>query len=79
MKWYSIKKYRPPTGNFIFIRIELGSGQYDRNIVAMCEDLNEVKNAAAWEVMANDALDIDLSLYKVTHFCIPDPVEIENL
>ena len=83
MKWYSVKKYRPPSCQYVFIRAvnELSESEqlFDRYFVAMIEDFNDIENLDAWE-MANSALHADLRLveYNVTHFCIPEPVEIEE-
>ncbi len=80
MKWKSIKKYLPPTGCDLFIRA-LNKNidfNYERYFSARAEDLNEIHLLENWD-MCNEALHLDIQLdrYEVTHFCIPDAIEIE--
>ncbi len=77
MKWYSIKKYDPPTCTDLFVRILRNDKEYERYVVALCENLNTKEIPSKWE-MANGAFpSIDLDDYHVTHFAIPDLIEIE--
>lgn len=78
MKWYSIKKYDPPTCTTLLLRIVIDSKEYERYVVASCENLNKKEMPSEWE-MANGALpSIDLALYRITHFAIPEPIEAEE-
>lgn len=68
MKWYSVKKYRPyPTDNTCIVLTE-GGGIYIADAVHMAGD------NISWEPHFMG----DNSLSNVTHFCIPDPIEIEE-
>ena len=78
MKWYPIRDYEPPTGCDLIIRIKKDTGSYDRYLIAMCEDYLNLFDASTWIVADWMDINIDLSEYTVTHFCIPDPIEIEN-
>jgi hypothetical protein len=75
MKWYNIDNYKPPCDKELLIRIESDTGEYDRYIIGICEDLNTRHDASKWKTADQD--DIDINNYNVTHFCIPDPVEVE--
>ncbi len=80
MKWYSVKKYTPPSCTNVLIRATNNFlGLYDRYFVAMIEDFSTIKDLDAWE-LANyiDGSDMDITRYEVTHFCILDPIEIEE-
>lgn len=78
MKWLSIKKFRPPTGQDLILRIERKIGCdyiYDRYIIASLESLgNHLNNPSSW-YLSNGALYDD---YSVTHFAIIDAVEKER-
>jgi len=77
MKWYSVKKYKPPTDASCFGICIDGAGYTNIYIVCWKEDKK------SWEVVddskdstKNDKMeDID---FIITHFCIPDPIEIEG-
>lgn len=86
MKWYRVKKYQPNIGVELIIRIErtvnlsgIILGCYERYLIAELEcgyeDNTDVSN---WYLSNGCKLNIDLSEYKVTHFAMPDPIEIEN-
>jgi len=81
MEWHSIKKYLPPACTNVFIRAitRFHSGSYDRYFVGMIENFKDINHLAAWE-MANGQYygDIDQDSYQVTHFAMPDPIEIDN-
>lgn len=68
MKWYSVKKYKPAyTVTTCFVKTEGGS-LYVANNVEMSD------GGYVWEDLHND----EAVLEDVTHFAIPDPVEIEE-
>lgn len=83
MKWYSIKKYRPPQDGYCLIRTEHGSfysaewrgGSDDTDsdyscgwmMDTLCDSLTEEVNCS-WYV----------EIFGVTHFLIPSPVEVEE-
>jgi hypothetical protein len=77
MKWYSVKKYKPYDERTCFATCIDGAGKMNLWLCCYDEDDNE------WYLVDdsldksnNDKLkDID---FKITHFCIPDPVEIEE-
>ncbi len=79
MKWYSIKKYRPPADGYCFIRTEHGSF-YSGEWRGGCEDKHSDRSHG-WMI---DTLceESNCNQYKeifgVTHFCIPEPIEIEQ-
>lgn len=61
MKWYSVKKYKPPVdGNRYLVFAE------NEIYIAFCEDLY-------WMNYESGTL-----ISEVTHFCIPDPIEVEE-
>ena len=77
MKWYSIKKYNPPAGFELILRIE--KNKYERYIIAILETYAyDIKVICNWK-LANDMISgLDLDAYQITHFAIPDPVELED-
>lgn len=76
MKWLSIKKYHPPTGVNLILRTE-HKDEYERYFIASAELLDGLESLTYWD-MANGAHhDIELEDYRVTHFCVPSPVEID--
>jgi hypothetical protein len=83
MIWNSLNRYIPPSCENVFIRAVLVNTDeehiYDRFFVAKIEDFRKVYDLEEWE-MANGevVLDIDLSMYVVTHFAVIDPVEVEE-
>ena len=79
MKWYSINKYRPPAEGFCLVRTEWGtfySAEYRNG--------NEDSNANyshGWMMATlceEFGAPVHIELFGITHFCIPEPVEIEN-
>ena len=70
MKWYSVKKYKPVlliTCTLLRVANDKGSwfltlGEYD--YAGWCD----------WE--SKELIEFDD--FKITHFCTPDPVEIEE-
>lgn len=82
MKWYSVKKYKPPACNEVLIRIEKKSGQafiYDRYLTGSFEDYSQnITNPWNWALVCFDEKLIDLDIYEVTHFAIIEPVEVEE-
>ena len=77
MKWYSIKKYIPPTCAETLIRA-IHDDDYERYFIASLEIYDDRDLLINWD-MANGAIhDIDFSTYKVTHFAVIDPVQIED-
>lgn len=71
MKWLSVKKHKPQNENLVFIRME-------------DESKNEIIEKGVWSELKQRWCYIDWNsepgMYKlkVTHFCIPDPIEIED-
>ncbi len=86
MKWFSIKKFSPPTGQYVFIRAvawvkfsEENQMNYDYYSCAKAECLNKMEDILNWEFTYIDSELHDLlSEYKVTHFAMIDPIEIEE-
>lgn len=66
MKWYSVKKYKPP-----FCDMELFVYAGGTTIKAECCGMSD------GSFSFTDVED-DLLIKDVTHFCIPDPIEIEE-
>jgi hypothetical protein len=69
MKWYSVKKYVPPDDCKLFVITDYGD-------IWTCkytaEHLDEYDGALFIS-------DMDGMIVKgITHFCIPDPIEIEE-
>lgn len=77
MKWYSIKKFTPPTCSDLLLRIMHKNREYERFVIGMSENLNAFEDLSTWEYMIN-SFDFNLNDYYITHFCILDPVEIEE-
>lgn len=65
MKWYSVKKYKPAISEAMYI-VRLTNGEI---YIATLEGKDH-------DWISNDGKYFDS--YSVTHFCIPDPVEIEE-
>jgi hypothetical protein len=69
MKWYSVRKHKPT--------------QYCACLLLRLEAKNGCWFLTLGEYDSNDFLDwdnketVEFDDYKVTHFCIPDPIEIE--
>ncbi len=70
MKWYSVKKYRPTNENKLILYDECGCitvGYY-----TCVSSMGEEKE---YHFVNEEFKDIWCN---ITHFCIPDPVEIEE-
>ena len=75
MKWYSIKKYRP-CGDYVIVRLVRKSDNDDVVCFATYHSTEEdIDHMFELTCYIDEVL---LGEYKVTHFCIPDPVEIED-
>lgn len=72
MKWFSVKKYVPPASsldNLLVRHFSIGTRTYRLEVAHYYENL--------WVDTAHlESLEDDN--YIVTHFCIPDPIEIEE-
>jgi len=69
MKWYSVKKYHPVLEcSLTLVRIKSSRDNYHF-------DLAEYDGG--WKDWVNKDF-IEEDGYKVTHFCIPEPIEIEE-
>lgn len=68
MKWYSIKRYKPAhTVTECLVRTRAGSCYIGHN----CE-MND--GSYEWNISSGEEEGLD----EVTHFCIFDPIEIEE-
>ncbi len=67
MKWYSVKKYKPCT-------------DYGGKYIVRSESSHSLMYFARWEIFPEKWIDTEnqRELLHVTHFCIPDPIEIEE-
>ena len=66
MKWYSVKKYKPPAHcTRCLVRTEGGGLYIAENVEMEC--------GYEWEGSTSEVY-----IAGVTHFCIPEPVEIEE-
>lgn len=79
MKWFSVKKYRAPSDGYYFIRTENGAfysaeWRNGNNDEAADYSRGWMMDTLAEEYGSPSAIEI----FGVTHFCIPDPVEIEE-
>ena len=73
MKWYSIREYKPPIEVMCFI--------FTENNSFYCGQLIECDNPDVWSVnytCEGCEEDGQYQVYGITHFCIPDPVELEK-
>ena len=80
MKWYSIKTHRPPYDTQCLIRRE-NTMVYEIAIFLGCNsdvDIDYSKNWYSHEYSKKCETDSRLHIDGVTHFCIPDPIEIES-
>ena len=71
MKWLSVKKYTAPKNQRLLFNLRDSATQDSFVIVGRFD--NERKR---WE--RDDKTPLEQTRYKVTHFCIPDPIEIEE-
>jgi hypothetical protein len=69
VKWYSVKKYIPPVKEYIYF-VRLSNGE----IYTATIESYEHDGRHSW-ISEDDKYFDD---YSITHFCIPDPIEIEN-
>ena len=71
MKWFSVKKYTPTIHSACFLlRLE-----NEKNFWFL--SLGECDSSGNW--LDWDHKDpIEFDDYKVTHFCVPEPIEIEE-
>lgn len=76
MKWLSIKKFHPPTGVDLLVRAE-HKDEYERYFIVSAELLDGLESLSFWNMSNGAHHDIDPEDYKVTHFCVPEPVQIE--
>lgn len=76
MRWYCINKYIPPTSTYHLVRAF--NGEYERYFIAALETFENRNELLTWELSNDASCVLDLSKYKVTHFCIIEPVEIEE-
>ncbi len=68
MKWYSVKKYRPPCDCKIFIITDYGDIW-----TAKFTEEHSHKNVGNAFISDMDGMIV----HCITHFCVPDPVGIE--
>jgi len=71
MKWYSIKTHKPPMETVCLI--------FTENNYYYIAKLIDESNFSKWVVdnVCDEHGTYFETIYGVTHFCIPDPVEIE--
>ena len=67
MKWYSVKKYKPPSTDWVIARGRMDDDTF-YNMARYYED----------EDIWGFGLEDENENMIVTHFCIPDPIEIKN-
>lgn len=72
MKWLSVKKYIPPEGSWLIVRLTHVDG-WETYMSAKSVRL-ENETILNWELFNSE---LDDSTYRITHFLIPDAVEIE--
>ena len=80
MKWYNIKKFMPVVGMEMLIRAVINNEhlKYDRYFVASLDDLRDIEQLENWEISNGQILDIEMDRYQVTHFCVFEPIGIEE-
>lgn len=73
MKWYSVKKYIPPYDSWIICRLQHKDGweEYITAKYISCKEWDYGVFSKTCEDKENE--------FKITHFCIPDPIEIAEL
>jgi|HubBroStandDraft_2_1064218.scaffolds.fasta_scaffold00250_6 hypothetical protein len=71
MKWYSVKKYLPLEGSWVICRIWHKDG-WDEYITARW--ITDYWDYGSFSSSCDEQEDD----FKITHFCIPDPIEIEE-
>lgn len=72
MKWYSVKKFKPALNSKVFAITENG----DIWTATYCYD-DKFTDGDGEEVVFVSDTDC-ITLNAVTHFCIPDPIELEE-
>lgn len=81
MKWYSVKKYKPPLNQYVIVRADT---KYDDPIYFTASWVGfewdvEVMERICDNDEPNNCIDtIGNDNYIITHFAIPAPVEIEE-
>ena len=81
MKWYSIKRFTPPSGINLFVRAVYNDPDFisARYFVGMIEIYEDIQSLSEW-LLANGEQhqEINVAHYKITHFAVIDPVEIDD-
>lgn len=72
MRWYSVKKHKPPIETLCFV--------YTNNNYVYAARLIDGFSLDIWapNTTCEDCICSIEKISGVTHFCIPDPVEIEK-
>jgi hypothetical protein len=73
MKWYSVKKYKPMTSTTCLI--------FTENNICYAARLESIDTPDVWihDYYCEDCQESSYEkIYGVTHFCVPDPVEIDD-
>jgi hypothetical protein len=70
MKWYSVKKYKPPIYCDVICRVL--DCEYGETIIMGSYS----RKSNRWDF--NEEPLNEIYRYTVTHFCIPDPIEIDE-
>lgn len=81
MKWYSVKKYRPPAQGFCLIRTQNGvffTAEW-RGGSSDCEGITQYNSGWCMDTLCEE-FDAPpyIEIFGVTHFAIIDPIEIEE-
>lgn len=80
MKWLSVKKFVPPSSTSVFIRVvyyDDNGDVHDRYVVGSIGNFSFIENWEYWDI-EGDLCWIGINPHvKVTHFAIPDAIEIE--
>ncbi len=71
MRWYSIKKYIPPMEVICFIFTENNYIYAAKLIDSGSSDIWAIENTT------EEGGTYTEKIYGITHFCIPEPIEIE--
>ncbi len=82
MKWFKLSKHYPPTSVQLLLRLEKKVSEvfrYDAYVIASIETYpdDDIQELFHWELSNGAQIDLDLSQFEVTHFCILDAVEKE--
>lgn len=73
MKWYSVKKHKPPCGSWLICRI-WHKDSWDEYITARYDGEGDYWDYGSYSGLCEEKEEE----FKITHFCIPDPVGIEE-